>query len=829
VSRPFAALAIALALVASTLAPSAAAEAPAPEAETQRALALLNTPCLVAQVPGTVPPPAATPSPLPSPGPTEIPAPRVQIGPGVLVPPPLPSASPVTPPPLPTPSSTPSGSPPPVIIAPLTPTPPPTPTPLLTSGPIPRASPTESAAAAVPSPAETLGPNDYAVLGDELTGNRNGPWDLVGNVTLLYQEGALIGERAHYDGERYIDVTGNPYLRNRAGDATFAADVIRFDTKTQRAYLVNGRGVTTEGVQTGRLHFNARNMVTDRDGHTHGERASLTTCENPHGGYHIEAKTLDVMPGDRAVARAAVLFLGPLAVLYLPVLVIPLRHVNDPLRHSTAFVPVVGYSQSEGYYIKARVGFAPSNTYYGYYRIEGYTKIGFGLGYVATISRRDGRRIVNIDYFGQHNKTTDTNNHNLNLSDQETFSPNMRGTLRFSYTGNYGPLLNLPPSISVAAGLNRISGKSSENYSYAHESTGAQTINNNYGFSDTYTFSPKLTNAAAVTLTTNDTDTSTFVSSNRSLHFNTITHLTGNTVDYDLTLDKYDATTPTGVNKLPEFMVRPHGNLFKGFKGFPTTGIFTLGEYSDPVADLATGRAEAQLNFGPALLHTLVGDFNGTINIRQDAYGTGDMKANIQQQYNLTTPLGGHVSNTLSYSNQHINGLGNEPFSFDSIGGASKTLQEVIRFFNGDVYALTLQTGTAFNMQAQPISYQLISRPFRGWTFIAGGAWTPGPGNGFDRTNVQVAVPFGRTTDFQMSTFVDWKNKGRLESKQIYIRKIIGDCYEVRVAYNQDLKTVNVSVDLLAFPSQALNFGIGQQTSIIPQSFATDQFFNGAR
>ena len=45
-------------------------------------------------------------------------------------------------------------------------------------------------------------------------------------------------------------------------------------------------------------------------------------------------------------------------------------------------------------------------------------------------------------------------------------------------------------------------------------------------------------------------------------------------------------------------------------------------------------------------------------------------------------------------------------------------------------------------------------------------------------------------------------------------------------SYNEDLKTVAVTLDILAFPSQGLNFGVGQQnSSIVPQSFATSQFF----
>ncbi len=50
-------------------------------------------------------------------------------------------------------------------------------------------------------------------------------------------------------------------------------------------------------------------METRPDGFTHGTHASITTCENPHGGYHLEAKTLDITPGDKAIARSVTVFL----------------------------------------------------------------------------------------------------------------------------------------------------------------------------------------------------------------------------------------------------------------------------------------------------------------------------------------------------------------------------------------------------------------------------------------------------------------------------------------------------------------------------------------
>jgi len=846
--RSLLAIAIAAALIAGTVLP---AQATAPSITTSagqaRALQLLDTPCLptpntVAQAASPAPgddeddddegaSPSPAPSPSISPG-APVPRPIVPYGPGVLVPPPLPTNTPqVTPPPLPTPSPTPSAAATgPVYLVPAPPpTASPTPAPPPTAGPIVagvRASPTPTPA---PSPGETLGPNDYAILGDTLTGNRTAgqPFDLDGHVNVIYQDGIIVGDHAHYDGTRYIDITGHTFIQNREGNSTLTADSIRFDTTTQHAILINGRGVTTQGVDHGRLHFDAQNMETRPDGFTHGTHASITTCENPHGGYHLEARTLDITPGDKAIARSVTVFLGPLAIFFIPLLVIPLRHEQIPGVRRTGFVPLIGYSDAEGFYVKARIGFGTSNQYYGYYRVEFYTKIGYGLGYVASFRRKDGKRSIDVDAFRLHSKIDGSDQWNADFKDQEIISPALRGTISYTYQADYGPLISLPPNSSLAVGLTKSTGKDTENYSFSKQSTGGQSTTDNYGISDAYAFSPKLNNAFTSSYTDNLTSFNGISNDNSTLHFNDDLHLTGNTVDYDLTVDRYDTSVPSSVNKLPELLIRPHGSLFPHLLGgIPNTATFTLGEYSDPVAALATGRAEAQFNFGPALYHLPIGDFSSSLNIRQDAYGTGDMKAQVEQMDTLTTPIGNHFDNILSYSNQHVNGLGNEPFTFDTIGGAYKNLQEVFKVYNGSIYAFSLQTGTAFNMQAQPVAYQLLMRPSPLSSLSLSGNFTPGPGNDFDRTNVQIITPIGRTADLQFATYVDWKNHMRLESKNIYLREVIGDCYEVRISYNEDLKTVAVTLDILAFPSQGLNFGIGSNNStVVPQSFATSQFF----
>jgi len=806
---------------------------PVPVIDQAKALALITSGCTtpdaltsqksvqLAQVsPTPSPQPTATLGPAPPPPAT---------GPQTLVPPPLPTTSPaVTPPPLPTPTATPTANTGPVFIQRVSPEPSSpaglgaTPSP----GPTIKPSPGPSV---VPTPMETLPANQYEVFADDVKGeNKEGaPADLDGNVNVFYSDGVLVGEHAHYDGKRFIDLTGHPFIRNRSDDSELHADSIRFDTLTNRSILINGRGATTQGVERGHFYYTARTMTTLRDGKTHGERASFTTCDRPHAGYHVEAKTLDITPNDKAVARSAVLFLGGFAVFFLPIVIIPLTHDDSPASRAAGFVPVVGYSQVEGFFIKTKIGFAPSNYYYGYYRVDVSTKLGLGLGYIAFFRRKDNKRSVDFNFYNSRQAQGATPTSNLVIADTENFSQALRGQFGVNYQGNYAPGVFLPPSFTLTGSVVHTGAKESQNYTFNEFSSGSTQSSLNAGFTDQRKISPAVTQGFTFSFTDNKNSFAGVDSDVSSMHFNTLTHVTGRGVDYDLTFDKTDSETPIGIDKLPELVIRPHSALDPYFKLLPITAQFTIGDYSESRSDVSPGdapnlttqRANLQVTFGPAIAHFLDSDFNATVTANQYAYATGDLKGSVQQNLSLTTPLSKHFINAITYSESNSNGPQAEPFkTFDVIGGAAHQASDVIRLFNGDVYTLTLQSATLFDRSAQPLSYQLNVRPSPRSSLLLGGSYVPGPGNGFFTTNAQVVTPFGRGSDLQFSTNVDWKSRGRLESKNVYYRRVIGDCYELLIGYNQDLKQVTVTVEILAFPSHAASFGLQNQGSIIPGS-----------
>ena len=643
----------------------------------------------------------------------------------------------------------------------------------------------------------------------------NAPGDAIGNVNIFYQDEILVGDRAHWDGIRTITITGNPYIINNTKTSTYHADVIKFDALTQQTELINGHGESSEGVERGLIYFSAKDLKTDEHGVAHGDYANVTTCERPRAGYHLTGRTLDVYPGDRLVISKAVLWLGAAAVFYLPKVIIPLRRVDDE-RQRPSFFPEVGYNETQGVYVKAKPGFGRDQYYYGYYRVEYYSRTGWALGYTAFLAAKSGKRQSSIDYYLVRDKRVQKPNYNINVMDTENFSQTLKGRFGFQYVSNFGQLVNLPPNQSVNAQVNRTGLTSAQGYSFARSAIQGQSSTDNYGFTDTRVYGAAVTNSFTMNLTR--TQTLNNISNSAAATVNDLFHWSNKIADYTLTFDKEFTKTPSRLNKEPELQIRPRAFLPRFI--FPISSSLTIGNYNEPQTPLSTSRADLYLTMGPALYRFLGSDFSATVNVHQFAYGTGDMKASVAQNMTLSTPIGNHIVNSITYAETNYNGPPTLPFSQLDLQSAFnyKNAADVLRFFNGDYYNFALNFGTSFNRQAQPVQYQLTLRPSRRSYVALGGAFTPGSGQGFYQTNVQFSTPFGRGSTLQFIGDIDWKNKARIINKSIWYSHIIGDCYVIQVQYNQAARQVNVTLNLLAFPSRAASFGLNTSGSIIPAS-----------
>ncbi|HTX60440.1 MAG TPA: hypothetical protein VMH02_12300 [Verrucomicrobiae bacterium] len=762
-------------------------------------------------------PPPASPAPGASPTPQATPPlPGMPGGVGngtyqlYATPRPRPGSQ-VTPPPVPTPTPNAGGSPVPIFLVRGGETPPPIP-------PAGQPSPTPSPE---PTGVPTLGPGFIAVISDKVEGNshRGQPGDAIGNVHIFYSQEELVGDRAHYDGLRTVTVTGHPFLIDHQHDSILTADEIIFDTIQQTAKLVNGKGESDQGVERGYIHFKADDLHTDPDGTAHGLNPYLTTCDNPRGGYHITGKSIDVVPGDKIVINKAVLWLGAAAVFYIPKLIIPLRTVDNQ-REVSRWFPEVGYDSYEGAWIKIRVPFGKDQHYYGYYIVNYFTKEGLGLGYVGFYSAKNGRRTVSVNLYGINDRLSDSKEYNLTVAEQENFSQHLRGAFNFGYQSNYGPLENIPPNETLSAQIEHQTANTSQNYSFNHSGVGSQSSSDSYAFTDARQFNQWLNQAVSLSFSDSSSTFGTESSSTHQAVFDYLLHYTTAGADYQMEYNKTYTDQPYGVDKVPEFTVRPY-DFFQHFI-IPLSAQLTAGEYSEPSNLFATWRGDAGLVLGPVLAKVFGSDFQASVDVDQYAYGTGDLKAAIQQQASLTTPIGTHVVNSLTYNEANYNGPALVPFQYldQQPTTNTKNAQDLLRLFNDDIYTFSLGYSTNFNGMAQPVTYQIAARPSARSVVLLSGSFIPGPGQGFDSTNLQLSTPFGRGSQLQFVTTLNWHGPGEVVAdKLLYYTRTIGDCYQVQVLYSEASRTISMGLDLLSFPSQQAAFSFGQAGPIVPTTF----------
>ncbi|MGB9653401.1 MAG: hypothetical protein WCB01_16490, partial [Candidatus Cybelea sp.] len=661
------------------------------------------------------------------------------------------------------------------------------------------------------------------------SGNRaqGQPSDAIGNVHIYYGDEEIVGEHAHFDGARTITITGHPFLVNHEHNSVLTADVIVFDTVLQTAKLTNGSGASDEGVERGLVHFSADDLHTEPDGTAHGLNPYVTTCENPRGGYHITGKDMEVYPGDKIVIHKAVLWLGAAAVFYLPLIVIPLRSLANQ-RVRQRWFPEVGYDSYEGAWIKVQIPFGKDQYYYGYYIVNYFTKLGLGLGYVGFYAAKSGRRSVSVNVYTINGYNGGGRQYNASIGEQENITQHLRSNFQFAYQSNYGPLYNIPPNESLSEAIVHQTAQTSQNYSYTHSSVGGQSSSDSFTFTDTRQFNQNLQQTTTYDISDSSASFPGITSFSNQSEFDYLLQYTTSGADYQMEWDKTYSLEATGINKIPEFEVRPT-DFFQHFF-IPLAADLTAGEYSNPAGQgqpqsLATWRVDANLVAGPLEAKVLGSDFQGTVTVDQYAYGTGDLKAAVEQDLSLTTPISQHVVNTLTYNEANYNGPALVPFQYldQQPTENTKNAQDMIRLFNDDVYAFSVGWTTNFDGMAQPLSYQLSARPSPRSIVLLSGSFIPGGGQGFETTNLQLSTPFGRDASLQFVTNINWRPSLGLgeffSDKIIYYTRTIGNCYQLLVLYNESQQAINVGVNLLAFPSQTAVFNIGQPQPVIPTTF----------
>lgn len=712
--------------------------------------------------------------------------------------------------------------------------------------PIPSPQPSGASPGASPGPASTTVPlpqGEAVVHADQMYGSGGPRGDItaLGHVDIKYGDVDIMSDQAVYNGvSKIITATGHVRFINANGDTATAAS-LDYDTNDGRVTMNDVAGQSSslnangEPIQ-GYLYYRAQQVTSYPDGHTVLKNGWITTCDLSHVAYHITGKEIEVRPGDRIIAHHSALYLGKYLVAALGILVIPLSKASA--QHPTALAPRVGYNSTFGWFVKTYINFYRNPYFYGTYHVDYYQKVGIGLGADVYLYRADQRGQATISFYNLHSNsqqillTGQKNTLQASLAAQEPLGAHLMSTLNFSYAGQSSVFSAVPPQTSANFALAHTGGRTETNYGLNFSNSGG---NSSLGLSLSHTiqFSENLSQNVSLSVQNTHVSGSSF---SHSVGLNTDTHFTGAAMDGDLTIEtshgyQYDdvghvRSDILAFQKLPELTLDSHS--FEIDQRIPVGITLIGGVYDDPyetfgatTQHVETSRLEAGVQLGDALLRIgSSSDLTAMATLRQDAYGTGDLRGLFGDNFSLHTLYGTHADTTLDYTVNSVRGF--TPLqSFDG-EFASNTYTEALNVYNGSYYRFTASTSYDVLQHFQSsITYQLTANPGPYSSVTLGTSFDP-HGTGYGPMSIQLQTPVSKTDYLQMLANYDFKLHG-LQGQNYYLTHNVNNCYLVRLAYLQPLHEVDLSVELLAFPGQGVSFGFTNQGSLLPQSFGEQQ------
>lgn len=212
---------------------------------------------------------------------------------------------------------------------------------------------------------------------------------LTGGAAIVYEGYEAYAEQIEGDLKtKLFDLTGSAKLVG--ADGIVRADTLRVDFDRKRFWATGASSQLAPTLLKGRVLADVYvdgETTAGTEGHVHTEDGTLTTCSLDRPHFDLAASKIDVYPGRRAILRRVDLRTFDRTILRLPYVSLPLREDAD------RYLPDVGQSSDEGYYVKTRIGVGLARNDSFDARLDYFTKLGAGLGadYDYKTGSTDGR------------------------------------------------------------------------------------------------------------------------------------------------------------------------------------------------------------------------------------------------------------------------------------------------------------------------------------------------------------------------------------------------------------------------------------------------------
>lgn len=194
-----------------------------------------------------------------------------------------------------------------------------------------------------------------------------------GSVQVTYGELTLSGQKLYADlstGEVILE--GDVRLKQE--EQEIQGEYLVFNLETGEGTFNQARAEIVLAQETGSIFLSGQSLgiLDEKYNLTQGE---FTTCDliDPH--FRLVTKELELVPGEKVTIRGVTYYEGKIPLLYWPYLVIPLDTDLSPFT-----MPVFGFSEQEGYYMKNAFNYYFDSEAHGQVYVDIFTRLGIGIG-----------------------------------------------------------------------------------------------------------------------------------------------------------------------------------------------------------------------------------------------------------------------------------------------------------------------------------------------------------------------------------------------------------------------------------------------------------------
>jgi LPS-assembly protein len=207
-----------------------------------------------------------------------------------------------------------------------------------------------------------------------------------GDVRIVQESVRLRGDKVIVNlPRRLVEIEGN-VIATRGEDIVKGARGI-YDFEKEEGVFYDARGHSIPWYVT------ADTLEREPTGMYSVERASLTTCDLDRPHYRLEARSVDVIPDERVVARDLTLFAGPVPIFYFP------YYSQDLGPRGSPFEFTAGTQSDVGAYARIGYNFEVGDQVLLNPHIWGFTKSGVAGGLDGRLSLFDGQGRGRFDSF----------------------------------------------------------------------------------------------------------------------------------------------------------------------------------------------------------------------------------------------------------------------------------------------------------------------------------------------------------------------------------------------------------------------------------------------